>query len=256
MQLSHQQKQEFIKRGFVKVPGVVPHVMVDEALRAINHSLGEGIDPEQVHIFRSRSYAPELQRQPVITDLVNKTPALALAESLIGADKIKPISGGQIALRFPSQADPPPPPHPHLDGMYSPNNGVPKGTIRNFTMLLGVALSEVQAPFAGNFTVWPGTHTLYEKWFRERGPQALLEGMPKVEIPAAEQQMVSPGDIMLVHYQLAHAAAVNVSPHVRYAIYFRLHHVDHEGNGLDTLTNIWLEWDGVRDLIGQVSQPA
>ncbi|MEZ4662293.1 MAG: hypothetical protein R2911_32485 [Caldilineaceae bacterium] len=57
MQLSHHQKAEFVRRGFVKVPGVVPQVMVNEALRAINHSLGEGIDPAQVPIFRSRSYA-------------------------------------------------------------------------------------------------------------------------------------------------------------------------------------------------------
>ena len=49
------------------VPGVVPSVMVKVALQAINHSLGEGVDPAQIQIFRSRSYAPELQRDPVIT---------------------------------------------------------------------------------------------------------------------------------------------------------------------------------------------
>lgn len=247
MQLSHTQKRAIYEQGYVHLPGVVPQVMVDAALRAINAALGQGIDPAQVPIFQSRSFCPELQREPVITDLINKTPALALAESAIGAGQIKPVSGGQIALRFPSLADPPPLPRPHLDGMHSPNNGVPEGTIRNFTMLLGVALSDVTGPFAGNLTLWPGTHHLYESYFRVHGPLALLRGMPPVELPAAQQMLVRAGDVILCHYQLAHGVAANVSPHPRYAIYFRLHHVDHELHGHDTMVDIWREWGGMRD---------
>ena len=33
-----------------------------------------------------------------------------------------------------SSADPPPAPRPHLDGMHSPNNGVPAGEIYSFTV--------------------------------------------------------------------------------------------------------------------------
>ena len=245
MQLSHAQKQEFYQHGYVKVPGVVPQMMVDAAVRAINASLGEGIDPTQVPIYRSRSFCPELQREPVITDLVNKTPALPLAESLIGSGKIKPVGAGQIALRFPTLQDPPGPPRPHLDGMHAPNNGVPAGTIRNFTMLLGVALSDVTTTFAGNLAVWPGTHHLYEEYFREHGPLALLNGMPPIDIPKPVQVMAKAGDIIMAHYQLAHGVTPNVSPHPRYAIYFRLHHVDHDAVGLDAMTDIWREWEGM-----------
>ncbi|HRW07534.1 MAG TPA: phytanoyl-CoA dioxygenase family protein [Caldilineaceae bacterium] len=245
MQLSHAQKHEFYQRGYVKVPGVVPQMMVDAAVRAINASLGEGIDPTQVPIYRSRSFCPELQREPVITDLVNKTPALPLAESLIGSGKIKPVGAGQIALRFPTLQDPPGPPRPHLDGMHAPNNGVPAGTIRNFTMLLGVALSDVTTTFAGNLAVWPGTHHLYEEYFREHGPLALLNGMPPIDIPEPVQVMAKAGDIIMAHYQLAHGVTPNVSPHPRYAIYFRLHHVDHDAIGLDTMMDIWREWEGM-----------
>lgn len=245
MQLTHAQKQEFYQQGYLKVPGVVPQVMVDAAVRAINAALGEGMDPAQVHIYRSRSFCPELQREAVITDLVNKTPALALAESLIGAGKIKPVGGGQIALRFPTLQDPPGEPRPHLDGMHSPNNGVPAGTIRNFTMLLGVALSDVATTYAGNLAVWPATHHIYQDYFREHGPLALLNGMPPVDIPAAVQVMAKAGDIIMAHYQLAHGVTPNASPHTRYAIYFRLHHVDHEEIGMDSMTDIWREWEGI-----------
>ena len=114
-------------------------------------------------------------------------------------------------------------------------------------MLLGVALSDVQQPFAGNLTLWPGTHNIYQEYFRKRGPEALLEGMPKVDLPDPEQQMVRAGDVVLVHYQVGHGAAINVSPHTRYAIYFRLKHVDHDAHELETMSDIWMEWEGMRE---------
>ncbi|MEN9937221.1 MAG: hypothetical protein RLZZ387_3800 [Chloroflexota bacterium] len=251
VELTQEQKQHFIADGYVQVPGVVPAPLVNAALRAINHSLGEGMDPAEMTRFRAQSYCPELQRAPVITDLLNATPALALAESLIGPGKVAPVSGGQIALRFPTMHESPPAPHPHLDGMHTPTNGVPAGEIRSFTMLLGVMLSDVSGPFAGNLAVWPGTHRIYEAYFREHGPQALLEGMPRVAIPEPVQLTGRAGDVVLAHYELAHGVTANVSPHVRYAIYFRLHHVAHAGQKWDAMTDIWLEWDGVRSLIGR-----
>lgn len=251
MQLSHAQKTHLYDHGYVKVPGVVPRVMVDAALRAINHSLGEGIDPARVVTFRSQSYCPELQGEPVITDLIQRTPAWSLAESAVGESRIRPVRGGQVALRFPSQVDPPPLPRPHLDGMYSPHNGVPEGTIQSFTMLVGVLLSELTEPWCGNFTVWPGTHHQYEAYFREHGPESLLRGMPPIDLPEPQQLTGRPGDVVLVHYQLAHSAAPNVSPHVRYAVFFRLTHVDHEAQKLEVMTDLWREWAGMREVAAQ-----
>ena len=249
MELTYAQKQEIFKNGFVKVPGVVPQVMVDAALRAINNGVGEGMNADDMVTFRSRSYCPELQGEPIITDLINRTPAWELAESAIGSGKITRPKGGQIALRFPSMQDPPPKPGGHLDGMHSPHNGVPKGVIRNFTMLVGVYLSHVPQPYAGNFTVWPGTHHVYEKYFQEHGPESLLEGMPPVELPEPHQIIGEPGDVIIAHYQIAHTAAPNVSPHTRYAIFFRLRHVDHPDYRPEAMTDIWLEWEGMREVL-------
>lgn len=249
MQLTYTQKQEFYQNGYVKIPGVVPQVMIDAAVRAINASVGQGIDPAQVPIYQARSFCPELQREAVITDLFNKTPALPLAESMIGVGKIQSVGAGQIALRFPTLQDPPSPPRPHLDGMHTPTNGVPAGTIRNFTMLLGVALSDVTMPYAGNLTVWPGTHHIYERYFREKGPEALLHGMPPVAIPEPVQLLAKAGDVIMAHYELAHGVAQNVSPHPRFAIYFRLYHVDHDQHGHETMADIWREWEGMKGIV-------
>lgn len=248
MQLSHAQKKHLFEEGYVKLPGVVPQVMMRQALRAINHSVGNGMNVEDMPRYRSQSYCPELSGSPVISGLFNDTPARSLAESAIGAGKIRPVTGGQIALRFPTNQDPPSRPGPHIDGMYSPTNGVQEGTIQNFTALVGVLLSDLPEGGAGNFTVWPGTHHLFETYFREHTPQSLLQGMPKISMPDPLPITGSAGDIVLCHYQLAHSVTPNVSPFVRYAIFFRLTHVEHDQHKWESMTDIWLEWEGMSEL--------
>ncbi len=254
MQLTHRQKQEFYQIGFLHIPGVVPRIMVDAALRAINHSIGEGMNAEEMTRMRAQTYCRELTREPVITDLINRTPAWSLAESAIGIGRIKPVGSGQIALRFPGAQDPPPPARPHLDGMHSPTNGVPEGTIQNFTALLGILLSDLPTSHAGNFTVWPGTHHMYEQYFREHSPQSLLDGMPPLSLPEPHPITGHAGDIVFCHYQLAHGVTPNVSPHVRYAIFFRLTHVEHEAQKWESMTDIWREWEGMREIVAQSRQ--
>ncbi len=251
MELNEEQKQAFYRDGFVKLPGAVSLDLVDAARRAINASLGDrGIDPAQLTTFRSRSYCPDLQGEKVITDLLHASSVWGAAESAIGTGQVRPVGGGQIALRFPSM-EPPREPGPHIDGMYTPTNGVPKGTIANFTALVGVVLSEIPHDYMGNLAVWPGTHHLYEQYFREQGPQALLEGMPKVALPSSQQITGVPGDAVLCHYQLAHGIAGNSSPHIRYAVYFRLKHVDHAAIHWECMTDIWREWSGMRQAVNE-----
>lgn len=250
VELTREQKQSLVRDGFVQLPGVVPRELVDAARLAINASLGEvGIDPALLPTFRSQSYCPELQQASVITDLLNASPILSYVASAIGTDQIvDPVDRGQIALRFPSR-EPVRPTHPHLDGMYTPTNGVPKGTIRNFTALVGVIVSDIPHGDMGNLTVWPGSHLAYERYFQERGPEALLEGMPDVPVGEPRQLTGAPGDAVLCHYQLGHGIAGNSSPEIRYAVYFRLTHRDHHTIHWECMTDIWREWAGLRDVV-------
>jgi hypothetical protein len=244
--LTAAERAALLENGFATVPDVVPVSRRDAALRAINRSLGQGLPPSELPVFRSRSFCPELQRESVILDLLRATPAWSLAESLLGEDAIETVRSGQIALAFP-QAGPAAPPYPHLDGLHTPTNGVPAGEVRSFTLLVGIVLSDVAAPGAGNLTVWPGSHRLYEAHFREHGPRSLLEGMPPVALPPPVEVTARAGDVVLCHYQLAHAAGANVSPHVRYAVYFRLKSRGHDGRRWECLTDLWREWPGLRE---------
>src|SRR5256885_12945988 len=111
-------------------------------------------------------------------------------------------------------------------------------------MLAGIVLSDVDAPAAGNLVVWPGSHRVLETFFRGRGARALLEGMPDVDLGRPEPILARAGDVVLCHYQLAHAAGPNTSAHVRYAVYFRLERRGHDRDPWSCLTDVWREWPG------------
>jgi hypothetical protein len=245
VKLNAEQQEALLRDGYTTVPGVVPAAPLAAALTAINHSLGQGLPPADLPVFRSRSFCPELQRAPVILDLLRTTPAWLLAESLLGEGRVEAVKSGQIALAFP-QTELPEAPYPHLDGLHTPTNGVPAGEVRSFTLLVGVILSDVAGPGAGNLTVWPGSHRRYESYFRDNGPKSLLGGMPPIALPDPVEVTGRVGDVVLCHYQLAHAVGANTSSHVRYAVYFRLKSRGHDGRRWECLTDLWKEWPGLR----------
>lgn len=250
MQFSQTQKLEIRDNGYTVVRGAVPGVMVREAVRAINHSLGKGVPPDEVATYAAQSYCPDVKTTPVITDLFNATPLYSLMESVLGEGRFAPATGGQIALRFPTMKDPPAAARPHLDGIHSPTNGVPEGKLHNFTALVGVLLSDLPEGNAGNFTAWPGSHQKYAEYFREHGTEGLTGGAPKIDLPAPHQITGRAGDAVVCHYQLGHGITANTSPNIRYAVFFRVRHHEHDSHSWEVLTDLWRDWPGVRELEG------
>ena len=246
MALEPERQQALFDDGYLIVRDAVPRARVEAALKAINHSLGEqGIDKSQIWTLRAQTFCPELIAADAILDLYRGTALQAVAEAAIGAGLLPPPATGQIALRFPQQIAQPKDPYPHIDGMPGPLNGVTAGTIYHFTALGGVFLSDVSEPFQGNFTVWPGTHRTLAAHFAAQGTDELLQGFPRIAMPPPRQLTARAGDAILAHYQLAHGAAANVGPHVRYAVFFRLARQGHDPSSTATMVDIWREWSGV-----------
>ncbi len=244
MQLSHMQKKSLYEEGFVVVPQVIPEFAVHSALKAINQSLGEGEGG------RKTNYCLELQEAPVITDLFNKTPAAAIVESLLGEGMMEPVTSAQIALRFPSREEKPSMYRGHLDGLLE----LEKGNVLSFTALVGVLLSDQTNRDAGNLTVWPGSHHLYEQYFRKHGANALLTeecfrtrySASDLELPNPVQVTGKAGDIIIAHYQLLHAAGINISHNIRYNCFFRVHHTALKLDWKAPLTNVCLHLPALR----------
>ena len=82
MELTRQQKYGFRQLGYTVLRGAVAQVMIDDALRAINYSLGyEGMNKNDLPRLRTQSYCNEVQKTRVITDLMNRSPVFSLAKS-------------------------------------------------------------------------------------------------------------------------------------------------------------------------------
>jgi ectoine hydroxylase-related dioxygenase (phytanoyl-CoA dioxygenase family) len=241
--LDGEQRRALRDDGYVLLPGLVPRDLVEAALRAINHSLGnEGLPKELLPGFRARTFTPELTVSPAILDLFRRSPLAAVAEAAIGPGKVMLPSEGQIALRFPTREQGQRA-VPHIDGISSPGNGVPPGTLYHFTALAGVFLSDVTEPDRGNLTVWPGSHLLLAAHLRREGTQSVVDRYPDLPLPPPRPIQARAGDAILAHYQLAHGIAPNLGPHVRYAVFFRLFHGDHATLGTRPLVEPWLEWE-------------
>jgi hypothetical protein len=228
--------------GWALFAGAVSNDLVAAATNAIAHDRSHNYDQARQVEYDNISFCPELRDKPPIDELLTRSSARILLDLVLGWDKIA-YTPGQIAIRQAQNTDRPYPPVPHIDGVGSGRNGLALGSaISNFTALVGVFLTKLDTEFAGNFTVWPGSHHRLEEHFRRRGPQAMQEGMPRIELGMPFQLMADPGDVVICHYQLAHTAAVNLSPNDRIAVYFRVWLQGIENRRWELLTNIWDDW--------------
>lgn len=254
MKLSFQQKEEIYTRGYTKVANVIPKIMIDEALKTINKSVGQAMNAKEMTELELHSFRRHTEDKAIL-DLLHQTPAWDLAQSALGEGMIHPNQNAQIALRYPISNDPAPKATPHLDGMNETDR------ILNFTMLIGVLLSDLPHVDSGNFTVWPGTHRLTEQYFQEHGADSLLDYAGRSahflkekigqQMPEPEQVTGKAGDIIISHFQLAHGIGPNISPHIRYAVFFRLDQKNHRKvhTWQEPMENIWLHWPGMKDIL-------
>lgn len=235
--------QPRLKRdGYAHFQGLCPSALIAEARAAIDTDLATNYEPARQIEYDHRSYCPGLRRAPVLMALLLQSGITVQLDAVIGFDRLG-YHNAQIALRRAHNALAAEPPDPHIDGLPSPHNGVPANVlVSNFTALVGVYLSPTREEFAGNFTVWPGSHHALERHLREHGVETLRGGMPRIPLGTPLQLMTEPGDIVLCHYQLAHTAAVNVSDRDRYAVYFRLWFKDIDDRRRQLMTNIWDDW--------------
>jgi hypothetical protein len=230
--------------GYTRFLNLCPAPLVRAARAAIDQDLATNFDPKRQVEYDLQSYCPALQRTPVLKALLTESGITVKLDEVIGFDRLRlDFDVAQIALRRAGNASRSAPPEPHIDGLPMPFNGVPANVlVRNFTVLVGVFLSPVRNEYAGNFTVWPGSHHRLERHFRENGLEILRNGMPDIPLGSPVQLMVEPGDMVLCHYQLAHGVAVNLSTADRYAIYFRLSFKDIEHKRRGLMTDIWKGW--------------
>jgi len=233
--------QKFRANGYVHFPALTPVSLVDAALAAIERDLRDNYDAQRQVEYDNQSYCPDLKGTPAIMDLLEKSPILAVVDEALGLDNVA-WDKGQIAIRRAHNVPKEVSPEPHIDGFASGLNALEEGRVYNHTATVGVFLTPVSRAYAGNFTVWPGSHQIYESYFRKRGPVAMREALFTPELGDPVQLICGIGDAVFCHYQLGHSAAVNTADVDRIAIYFRIWFRDLDERRWQSLTNIWEGW--------------
>jgi len=234
-------RSSLVERGYAHFPRLVPMGLIQGARTAIADELRLRYDAKREVEYSNQSYCPDILGTPAITDLLERSPVREIVNTALGLDAVE-WDGGQVAIRWAHNVDREFAPEPHLDGYPTANNGLPRGRINNHTATIGVFLTTTPCTFAGNLTVWPGTHHVYERHFREGGPRVLFEPYPQLSLGAPLQLMCEAGDVVLMHYELAHTAAVNTSDVDRIAVYFRLWLRGIDEQRWECLANLWRGW--------------
>jgi len=250
--LPAEEREAFVRDGFIIVRGAVPRELVEAALGNINAAL---LKPGSVtkDDDGTLQICQESRRHESVQALLYATPLWTIAQRLLGRGKVSHCPQSQMALRPPNLGAKPlddeaiPPKQWHIDGMN-------KGNHSPFSILLGIALSEQTLPNCGNLVAFPGSHHVLHPLIRgevESGSGIFSDEAAerKPALHGGKQIYLKPGDAVLLHQKVAHRVGVNLSPHIRYQTYFRLSHVDHAKKLTDgsLLDDLWTEFEGLQD---------
>ena len=242
--LTEGQLREFGSKGYLVLPGVVAEQLLPAADAEIDALVAESPPPADAGFH---SYASPPGRMPACDAALRDSPAFRLAESLVLPRTLNhDLHWFQVALNIPPH--PRRPGAPHLDG-HRPGEARPD----SFTMLAGIYLVDESAPDSGNLWVWPGSHRVHERLFRELGPAALLATSGHTHSLSAPPRYTAPvqvladrGDLLLAHFLLGHNFGGNTSDRTRRIVYYRLSCPGHVSRWADTFTSAFTEYEPVR----------
>ena len=301
----------FVHKGFLVAPGLVPPSVLEGAQVAVLSRLGrpggfvDFLSSEEEPVLRPpsghRDYTTplpplpggedvcsgrlcaEASYDPVLLQPARCPEVLRLVRQLLG-EGVAAVNGVQVALRFPGSTA-----HDALvvsgaamkstvDGSSWHTDGLRQGKKHSFSLLVGVALSDMCHPDTGNLCVWPRSHLHIHHWMRH--PDGKM-ARPKVSSPvgaardSAEKEgdgtvdigysdcdgplpdmgpplqlLLRPGDVVFMHSETGHCGGPHLGPGIRIMLYYRIRHADWREMcaGGTLVDDMWCDLPGVAGL--------
>jgi hypothetical protein len=247
--LTAEDKAFFKENGFLVVRDALNPQVVSEAQDVLWSHMGqvsEEIDRKRPDTWINKGYhVLRCGSEAEIKRLVYADPVFAMAEELVGKGLLHTDGGAGPHVNFPrDEQEWNPPKHGHLDGYHTLSNGVPKGTVSQFTLGVAVYLSQINAE-GGGFTVWPGSHKVWGEFFRYHDVDCLPGGIAPFDLGESYEFTGKPGDVCLWHSLLTHTAGHNISRNVRIACIARPRRKDLDQIRYDFPKDMWKYWEGI-----------
>lgn len=285
LQLSETQKLDLLIHGYVVLPGLISAELVSAALSQVDNPNLERIQQPNMrppHGRRREQFQSDFTQNEAILNLFHMSDLRRIVSTFLygvsdnnsGMMMTKAIASvhqAQVALRHPeiesismftrflgSGSRGP------LGGTRWHVDGLAQGKHSPFALLIGVALSDQLQEYSGNLCVFPGSHHTLQSFVQAfvengfqttgqaqggEGPQHFEAWHDKPILPEPTQLLLKAGDVVLCHQKLAHRGGPNFSQDTRKMIYFRVHHREQVEHGDRTLHDLWLQMEGMRDVI-------
>lgn len=139
-------------------------------------------------------------------------------------------------------------------------DGLGRGSWGTFSFLVGVPLSNQFETFSGNLCVHPGSHHTLQPYLKEYArlfntaetfdeKYGISRTLPQMDLGEPTQVTCAAGDVVIALHKVAHLGGPNFSNEVRKMLYFRPAHRNHMELRLDALDNMWMEYEGMEDVI-------
>ena len=223
-----------VKSLFARIPSDPPRASLPDSSADSSPSASPSTSPSA-----SRGEWLEAKTSDAsVLDLIR--PIWPLVLTCLGHQTTFPTEA-QLALKLPGDCTPQrlgsEPPDAHIDGMHSPGNGVPKGEVHNFTLIVGIALTDAPTPNSGNLGVYPGSHRAIARRIEQIGIQSAmriltkssesatgrLKRLVKLEGLAAPTPLCwHAGAAVVAHYQTVHFVMPHCGREPRLVAYFRI----------------------------------
>ena len=184
---------------------------------------------------------------PALRALLYESPIFAMAEEMVGRDRLAQIADPGPHLVYPSGNEEwTLSPRGHLDSYYTPTNGVPEGTVRTFTIAATIYLEHIEHR-GGGLTVWPGSHQASATYFKTHSLLSIDSGNVENAFAtgAAMEITGAPGTVCFWHGQLVHSGSHNAAHNIRMALHARMAHKDINSIRFETPEDMWEYWEGI-----------
>ena len=246
--LTPEQKAAFKANGAL----IIRNALTPAQIRAARDALWEGIaadrdDPETWIDAGPR--VPVGGDHPAIHATVHDSPLFAMMEEMVGVDVLPKGSAGPHLVFPASDKTWSMPERGHLDGYYTPTNGVPEGTVGYMSINVTIYVEDIDEK-GGCFTYWPGSHNVAYEYFKTRSLLSVQGGIssdvfPADTFPQGQQFSGKAGDAIFWHGQMFHTGSKNINRNIRMALIGRFSRKDANDIRFETCGDQWAHWEGI-----------
>lgn len=245
--LTDADKTFFKKNGYLVKHDLLTDQQLSDALDVVWENLDCKRDDPASWINASPNHPP-IGAHPAIRATLYETAVFEMAEELVGKGKLNNSTNPGPHFRYPTgETDWETPKGGHLDGYYTPTNGVPEGTVGRFQVGTSFYLNNVVNQ-GGGFTVWPGTHIQAAEYFKTHSLLTFKGGNANdtFDMPEPVEITGGPGTVCFWHGQLMHTGAKNCAKEIRMALITRLNRKDSNDMLFEFPEDIWTYYEGIQ----------